>query len=116
MSKIHTHKITISPVKADNRGQPYAVTYEGQTIITKSHVPTHDACRYLVALGLTGSLEVYSADAVSPRLTVKDIVKAAKWTVTENASTSARFTRYKPFSESAMYRELQQSEEPAHAV
>ncbi len=101
MSKIDTHKITISPVKADNRGQPYAVTYEGQTIIAKSHVPSHDACRYLVARGLTGSLEVYSADAVSPRLTVKDIVKAAKWTVSEGLNHGPRFARYVPFDREA---------------
>jgi len=111
-----SHKITIAPLKADNRGQPYSVTFEGQTIIPKSHAPSHDACRYLVELGLTGSLEVWSAEEVSPRLVVRDIVKAATRTVTESASRSVRFSRYTPFTESAMYRELQQSEQIAHAL
>jgi len=116
MTKTHTYRITIAPLKADNRGQPYSVAFEGQTIITKSHAPSHDACRYLVGLGLTGPLEVWSDEGVSPRLIVKDIVEAAKWTVCEKASRSVRFSRYTPFTESAMYRELQQSEQIAHAV
>jgi hypothetical protein len=112
----NAHIITIIPLKADNRGLPYAVLFEGQTIIAKSHAPSFDACRYLAALGLTGSLEVWSAKEVSPRLTIKDIVKAAKWTVSESASRSVRFSRYVPFSESAMYRDMQQPVQAAHAV
>ena len=114
--KNSSHKIIIAALKADNRGQPYSVTFEGETIVTKSHAPSHDACRYLADLGFTGSLEVWSAEGVSPRLIVKDIVKAAKRTVSESASRSVRFSRYTPFTESAMYRDLQQPEQIAHAV
>jgi hypothetical protein len=41
MTNINTLKITLSPLKADNRGQPCTVTFEGKTIIAKSHAPSH---------------------------------------------------------------------------
>jgi hypothetical protein len=104
----HPRKITITALKADNRGQPYSVSFEGQTIIAKSHVPSHDACRHLVSLGLTGPLEVWAAGEPFPRLRIRDIEKAAKRTVSEGASTSVHFTNYRPFDRTRFQREMQE--------
>jgi hypothetical protein len=106
-------KITIRPLKPDNRGQPYTASFEGQTIINKSHVPSYDACRYLAARGYSGPLEVWADGEVSPRLKIPDIEKAAKWTVSESASRSVRVVRYIPFSSTDLYRELRQEAEAA---
>lgn len=107
ISNVTTLKITITALKPDHRGQPYSVAFDGKTIVARSHVPSYDACRYLIGLGLTGPLEVWSGNEPSPRLRICDIIKAAKWTVSESAARSARVVRYVPFSESQMYRELE---------
>ncbi|CAN7653283.1 hypothetical protein [Rhizobium sp. LjRoot254] len=97
IANTNTLKITIKALKPDNRGQPYTVSFRGETIITKSHVPSHDACRLLVSLGLSGPLEVWADSEAFPRLLIMDVQKAAQWTVKEGVNHGPRFARYVPF-------------------
>lgn len=90
-------RVTIVPLKPDHRGQPYSVYFEGKTIIAKSRVPSHDACRHLVSLGLSGPMEVWADGEVSPRLHIRDIERAARWTVKEGQNHGPRVTRYERF-------------------
>ena len=108
MSTVQPHKIIITPLRPDNRGQPYSVSFNGKTTIPKSYVPSHDACRHLVSLGLRGPLEVWAEGEEFPLLRIMDIEKAAKRTVSESASASVHFTRFVPFRETAFYRQMQE--------
>ncbi|QRM55306.1 hypothetical protein [Sinorhizobium sp. BG8] len=107
-----TTKITITPLKPDRRGQPYAVSLQGQTIIPKSHVPSHDACRYLTERGFSGAVEVWSDGEAKPRLLIADLQKAAKFTVSEDQNRGPRVVRYQPMSIEARQR-LRASQRPA---
>jgi hypothetical protein len=53
------HSITIEPTKLDEAGQRYRVNYAGNILVDSSRYPEFDACRALLALGLTGKVEVW---------------------------------------------------------
>ncbi|WP_242218933.1 hypothetical protein [Shinella zoogloeoides] len=96
-SAISTTKIVIKPVHLDKRGQNYSVSLEAKTLITKTRNPTADACRRLVALGLSGRLEVWDDERPFPRMVIPDISRAAKLTVAEGAAHGPRIVPYQPF-------------------
>lgn len=96
-----TTKIVIKPICLDKRGRNYSVSLEGRPLIAKTRNPTADACRSLVALGLSGGLEVWDDERPFPRLIIPDISKAAKLTVAENAAHGPRIVPYQPFPSSA---------------
>lgn len=106
-------KVTIKALKPDNRGQPYSVAFEGETIITKSHVPSYDACRHLFSLGLSGPLEVWADGEPFARLRIRDIERAAEWTVKEGVNHGPRFSRYVPFDRAALEQRLEAVEAAA---
>ena len=54
-----------------------------------------DACRVLLALGITGRLEMWRQGKAWPDM-VFDIERAAKWTVLENEDEGPRFILWKP--------------------
>lgn len=102
-------KVTIKALRPDHRGQPYSVSFNGQTIIPKSHVPSHDACRCLVGLGFSGPLDVWADQEAYPRLRVGDIKRAAKWTVKEGVNHGPRLSAYIHFDRAAFERRLEVS-------
>ncbi|QRM42812.1 hypothetical protein [Rhizobium sp. BG4] len=99
-SATSTTKIVIKPVHLDKRGQNYSVSLEAKTLIAKTRNPTADACRRLIALGLSGRLEVWDDERAFPRMIIPDISKAAKLTVAESATQSPRIVPYQPFHSS----------------
>lgn len=103
-----TIKIIITPLKLDRRGQPYSVSLAGETIIPKSHVPSHDACRYLAQRGFNGAVEVWGDGEAYPRLLIADLNKAAEFTVSETEKRGPRVVRYRPLDQSVFAREAQE--------
>ncbi|MBD9373191.1 hypothetical protein IB238_11230 [Rhizobium sp. ARZ01] len=108
MTTTSRHKITIHPLKLDRRGQPYSVSFEGDTIIPKTYNPSHDACRSLTEQGYHGALEVWSDGETHPRMIINDIERAAKFTVSETKTHGPRVVRYKPLDRSVFSREAQE--------
>src|SRR5262245_57725321 len=56
---VTAHRIDIEAVGLGERGHRYRVTYEGRTLIDSCRVPGLDGCRALLALGITGPLEMW---------------------------------------------------------
>jgi hypothetical protein len=87
------HAITISVVGYPLESSPrYRVMYWGEVLIARSRVPIFDACRALVARGLTGSVGLYRNDRLDAL--VRDIAVGAQYTIEESAEVSMRLRRY----------------------
>lgn len=97
--------ITIEPTRCGSRGQLYRVHYEGEVVIASTRVPALDACRALLARGITGRLEVWRAWKTFHDLSV-DIEKGARLTVRENAQHGPRFGKWSPLAETAVSRAI----------
>ena len=92
------------PVKLPNgtvRTRPgrYSLTIDatGEVIIPDAKCPTLDACRVLVARGVTGTLEVWWKGATFAA-TRTNIEKGALWTVQETPTVGPRFIKWRPFT------------------
>ena len=95
-----THLICIEPTTIrGERGQYYRVHYRGAVLIDETWNPEFEACRALVARGVTGRLEVWRFGKAHPDMLVQDIAKAAEWTVVDNESHGPRFARWRPLPE-----------------
>jgi len=75
-------KVEIEPTTRGSRGQRYRVLYQGEALIESARNPEHDACRALLARGITGTLEVWHRGASHAGSRI-DIACGAKWTVRE---------------------------------
>jgi len=73
------------------------VAYAGSVLIKSARIPALDACRALLARGLTGKLQVWRPGSQSHDL-VLDIEQAAGWTVWENEQEGPRFVRWRSFA------------------
>ena len=89
------HRITIEPTSLGERGHRYRVNYAGSILIESSRVPALDACRALLALGVTGKLEVWRSGRPWPYMQL-EIERAALLTVEESDRQTPRFVRWKP--------------------
>ena len=89
------HRITIEPTEIrGERGQRYRVHYDDAVLIADTWNPEFEACRALVARGVTGRLDVWriklpnggliGEDKPYPDMIVPDIARAAGRTVVEN--------------------------------
>jgi hypothetical protein len=82
---VKAHRIVIEPTSIrGERGQYYRVYFEGAVVIEDTWNPEFEACRALVARGVTGRLETWRADKPYPGLIFPDIAEGARWTVVEN--------------------------------
>jgi hypothetical protein len=104
------HRIYIGPttIRAE-RGQHYRVYYQDAVLIDNTSNPEFEACRALLERGITGRLEVWRHGGSFPGL-ILDIARAARLTVEESATVSARIVPWVPFSMGAG-RETQASDE-----
>jgi hypothetical protein len=89
------HRVDIEPTHHTSTGERYRVMYLGVTLIGSARDPTFEACRALLARGITGTLVTYSPGSSVPRMRV-DIEKGAKLTTIDNATEGPRFGRYRP--------------------
>jgi hypothetical protein len=94
------HRIDIEPIGLGQRGQLYLVRYAGGVLIESSRNPEFDACRALLAKGITGRLEVWRPDGRFPAMRI-DIVKGAGLTVEDSDCVGPRFALWRPRSEEA---------------
>jgi hypothetical protein len=76
-------------------GPVYRVTYDGQTLLARCRCPLLDACRALLAKGVTGRLELCSPGSASFDVSI-DIEEGAKWTILETETESLRLVRWTP--------------------
>lgn len=86
-------------VGGDKYGYLYDVVVDGETIVRRSHAPEHDACRALLAKGITGRLTLMDMSG-TPRSSL-DIEKAAPWTVIEDDKRGLLVVRYREWPGSA---------------
>ena len=74
------HRIDIEPLGLGEMGRRYLVRHAGEVLVERSRNPEFDACRALLARGITGRLEAWHQGASYPSMRL-DIEKAAKLTV-----------------------------------
>ena len=91
-------RIYIEPASLGERGQRYRVIHDGVTLIESSRNPEFDACRALLARGITGLLESWHKDVPFAALYV-DIEKGARLTVQESEHIGPRFVAWSPTPE-----------------
>ncbi len=93
-----THRVIIEPTTIrGERGQRYRVHFEGAVLIEDTWNPEFEACRALVARGVTGRLDVWRAGKTHPDMIVPDIEVGARWTVVENDREGPVVKRWEPF-------------------
>ena len=90
-------KLTIVPGSLNKRGQFYSVLLGDEVLVPLSLDPEHAACRALVAKGFTGPAEFWRQGADHPRMLIRDIERAAKFSVSEAEAHGPKLTRYQPF-------------------
>ena len=86
-------KILIEPFKAGHKGQHYQVTFQDEVILDSTTNPELDACRVLLAKGITGRLETWRRDLPYPCM-ILDIEKAAKRSVRDNRFGTPVFCKF----------------------
>jgi hypothetical protein len=74
----------------------YRVLYDGQSLIESTDDPEYDACRALLAKGITGTFVTYSLGCPMPRARV-DIEKGAKLMILETDDHGPKLVPYVPF-------------------
>lgn len=95
-------KIFISRAKISADGARYRVTREnGSALIESSRSPEFDACRALLAEGVTGRLEVWRPGKSSPDM-VLDIERGSRSTVSEASKDGPVFRKWQPFAPGAI--------------
>jgi hypothetical protein len=90
------HRIDVECTHYTSTGPRYRVTYLGETIAEGARTPLFDACRALLARGVTGTLVMYSRGGTVPRAKV-DIEKGAEATIIENTKDGPRLGRHRPY-------------------
>jgi hypothetical protein len=91
------HRVDIRHTHYASTGARYRVTYLGATLVESAGDPEFEACRALLARGITGTLVTYSPGGSVPRMRV-DIELGAKLTTLENAKDGPRLARYRPYT------------------
>ena len=94
-----THSVIIEPTSLGVRGQYYRVRFRDEILVQYSRVPEFDACRALLARGITGRLSTYMGNEY-PHL-ILDIEKAAKWTIREDEHWAPTRVPYRTRAEAA---------------
>jgi hypothetical protein len=92
----HTHRIDVQIIRYGVRGPVYRVMYADEVLLEHWN-PEFEACRALIARGITGKLETWPPGGTYPAL-ILDIEKAARLTVEESDTVSVRIVPWKPFA------------------
>src|SRR5262245_27279129 len=88
------HPIFIEATSLGGRGHRYRVSFRDSILVDGSRVPGLDACRALLASGITGRLEVWRPGKSSPDMQL-EIQEGAKLTVEEGDRQTPRFVRWR---------------------
>ena len=92
--------ITIEPVSIGQRGQRYRITHAERVLIESTREPLFDACRALLAQGITGRLEMWRPGKAHSDMST-DIERGAALTVAETAESGPDFRPWRPFEKDA---------------
>lgn len=90
-------RIEIERVSTGQRGPLFKVTLAGEIIVASSRNPEFDACRVLLARGVTGTLVSRHAGQSYDAMRVKIEIGAAL-TTSEDVSGRLRFAKWQPYS------------------
>jgi hypothetical protein len=72
------------------------VTYAGETLVEGRRNPIFDACRALLAWGITGRLEVWRRGRTSADMQL-DIERGARFAIRETTTLSLRLVPWHPW-------------------
>jgi hypothetical protein len=89
------HRFDIELLDHRSRGAFYRVYHDGQVLIDRTHKPAADGCRALVALGITGPVQMWGNG--KHRMSFPDVEKAALFTTSEGEMSGPRVIKYVPF-------------------
>jgi hypothetical protein len=103
--------VELEPIGLTDHGQRYRVSYAGEILVEGRRNPIFDACRALLARGITGRLEVWRRDKTSADMQL-DIERGALLAIKETDKESLRivFWRQRPDATSpdaVLYRRVQ---------
>jgi hypothetical protein len=104
-------RVELEPIGLTEHGQRYRVTYAGVTLVEGRRNPIFDACRALLARGITGWLEVWRRGKASADMQL-DIERGPGLAIKETATESLRIVRWRPLPDVAspsafLYRAVQ---------
>ncbi len=91
----HTIEIELLPRAQTAGNYRYRVWHRGAVLID-SKDPELDACRVLLALGLTGTVTSYAKGGAIPAMVI-DIERGAQLRTIDTAKDGPRFARWRPF-------------------
>jgi hypothetical protein len=99
LSKAVEHYVDLELTHYAGTRAHYRVTYLGKTLIESARDPEFEACRALLAKGVTGSLVTYSSGSFVSRMRV-DIAKGSQLMTIDNAKDGPRIGSYRPHPKS----------------
>jgi hypothetical protein len=89
-------RVELEPIGLTEHGRRYRVTYAGGTLVEGRRNPIFDACRALLARGITGRLEVWRRGNTSADMQL-DIERGAGLAICETATVSLRVVPWQPW-------------------
>jgi hypothetical protein len=93
---LRSTRVDLEPIGLTENGRPYRVTYAGETLVEGRRNPIFDACRALLARGITGRLEVWRRGKPSADMQL-DIERGAGLAILESATESLRVVSWQPW-------------------
>jgi hypothetical protein len=93
---LRSTRVDLEPIGLTEQGQRYRLTYAGETIVEGRRNPVFDACRALLARGITGRLEVWRRGKASADMQL-DIERGAGLAICETATVSLRVVPWLPW-------------------
>jgi hypothetical protein len=91
----HSTRVEPEPIGLTEQGLRYRVTYVGEVLVEGRRNPIFDACRALLAQGITGRLEVWRRGKTSADMQL-DIERGASLAICETAAESLRAVPWRP--------------------
>jgi hypothetical protein len=92
---LRSTRVELEPIGLTEHGRRYRVTYAGETLVEGRRNPIFDACRALLARGITGRLEVWRQGKISADMQL-DIERGAGLAICETATQSLRVVPSQP--------------------
>ena len=88
--------VELEPIALTEHGRRYRVSYAGEVLVEGRRNPIFEACRALLARGITGRLEVWRKGKTSADMRL-DIERGALFAIKETARESLRLIPWHPW-------------------
>src|SRR6516225_3604793 len=89
-------RVELEPIGLTEHGRRYRVTYAGEILVEGRRNSIFDACRALLARGITGRLKVWRPGKTSADMQL-DIERGAGLAIKETATESLRIVTWEPW-------------------